>query len=1089
MALVLKDRVFETSTTSGTGTLTLAGALDNFQTFSSAIGNGNTTYYTIVDDTIKQWEVGVGTVGASTLSRDTVLASSNGGAKVNFSVNAKQVFCDYPAGKSVYTDASGNISNLAGSISKPTFIEFDQTYATALSAGQLGWDGNNTLAVGMAGGNVVQHIGEDSYFYIKASSAITKGQLVMFTGAVGASGVLTGAPSTGVTIGSYIMGVAAENIANNGFGLVQCFGELTNVNTNAFNEGDILYYDSTVTGGLTSTFPTSGPIVVVAAVAKKSAGGGVIYIRVSVTQRITAGTGISVSQTNTGTVITNTSPSSGGTVTNVSGTAPIAVANGTTTPTVSIPKASASADGYLSSTDWSTFNNKGSGSVTSVGGTGTVSGISLSGTVTSSGNLTLGGALDLSAPPAIGGTTPNNGTFTTITGQTEVLKGTGQNLLTQSSVLTNAAWGVSNLTVTGSQSDPFGGTTASLLNSGTATGTHLLSETIVYPSNTYTYSCYAKAGTANFIGIYIGGINQGVIFNLTTGAFSANINGAPTSYAATNIGLPTGWWRVSIVFTGIVSTAQLLMSENGTSFSFTGTSQTVTVSAPQLEIGSTLGTYQATTSSIVYGTPTLSFSGVAGLGLQSDGSLYVSPAGTGALQAQATDSGVAGGNARGANAIDWQTNRASATRVASGSYAVLSGGSNNYAQGNYSTTVGGNGNGISSAGTYSAVLGGYLNILASPYSAIVGGYTNGSATQLGQFNFIGGGALNTGTATAAVTTQAATMNGTTAVTLSGSNAAIKVGQYITGTAIATGTYVAAISGTSLTLSQNASGSGSATLSFFTPHGVVVGGGNNQATGAYSFIGGGGDAGTAANRNVASGDWSFVGGGRNNTASGAGSFVGGGGYYNGLTSTAGNTASGDGAFIGAGFGNSAQSFGSSVLGGNNNTANALYSGILGSQNGTTRAIVGNTVSPASATPIGTPQGSAQSALLVLGRQTTDATPTVLASNSSAAGTTNQVILPNNSAYYFKIEVIAGVTGAGNTKAWELKGAIKRGANAGTTAIVGTVTTTVIATDAGAATWTVTATADTTNGGIAVTVTGQASTTIRWVARCTTAEMTY
>lgn len=310
----------------------------------------------------------------------------------------------------------------ATSISNINYVDFDTTYATTLTEGQLGWDGNNTLAVGMAGGNVIQHIGEDSYFYIKASATITKGQLIMFTGAVGASGVLTGAPSTGVTNPSYIMGIAAEDIANNGFGLVQWFGEVTNVNTNSFNEGDVLYYDSAVTGGLTNVYPTSGIIVTVAAVAKKSAGGGVLYVRVSVTQRITASTGISVSQNGTGATITNTAPdqtvsltagtgisTSGtypnftitntapdqtvaitgaggavvtgtypnftittpsGTVTSVSGTAPIASSGGAT-PTISISQASASTDGYLSSTDWNTFNSKQPAGtyVTSVGAT------------------------------------------------------------------------------------------------------------------------------------------------------------------------------------------------------------------------------------------------------------------------------------------------------------------------------------------------------------------------------------------------------------------------------------------------------------------------------------------------------------------------------------------------------------------------------------------------------------------------------------------------------------------------------------------------------------------------------------------------
>ena len=108
MALVVKDRVKETSVTSGTGTLTLAGAATGFQTFSTAIGNTNTTYYAIVDATAGTWEVGIGTVAAGTLARTTVIASSNSNAAVNFAANSKDVFCTYPADKGLYLDASGN---------------------------------------------------------------------------------------------------------------------------------------------------------------------------------------------------------------------------------------------------------------------------------------------------------------------------------------------------------------------------------------------------------------------------------------------------------------------------------------------------------------------------------------------------------------------------------------------------------------------------------------------------------------------------------------------------------------------------------------------------------------------------------------------------------------------------------------------------------------------------------------------------------------------------------------------------------------------------------------------------------------------
>jgi hypothetical protein len=105
MALVVKDRVQETSTTTGTGTLTLSGAATGYQSFSSAIGNGNTTYYAISNGT--DWEVGIGTVGSGTLSRDTVLESSNAGSLVDFSAGVKTVFCTYPAERSVNTEDIG----------------------------------------------------------------------------------------------------------------------------------------------------------------------------------------------------------------------------------------------------------------------------------------------------------------------------------------------------------------------------------------------------------------------------------------------------------------------------------------------------------------------------------------------------------------------------------------------------------------------------------------------------------------------------------------------------------------------------------------------------------------------------------------------------------------------------------------------------------------------------------------------------------------------------------------------------------------------------------------------------------------------
>lgn len=185
-------------------------------------------------------------------------------------------------------------------------------------------------------------------------------------------------------------------------------------------------------------------------------------------------------------------------------------------------------------------------------------------------------------------------------------------------------------------------------------------------------------------------------------------------------------------------------------------------------------------------------------------------------------------------------------------------------------------------------------------------------------------------------------------------------------------------------------------------------------------------------------------------------------------------------------NTASSSYSAALGGANNTASGSYSAVVGGDYGTTRGARGLAHG---GSPISTTSGGSQFRKIILGRQTTNATATVLAADTATAGGSNQVNLPNNSAFYFKGSVIANVTGGGDTKGWTIEGVIKRGASAAATSIVGTATVTSNYADAGASTWAVTATADTTNGCLAITVTGQASTTIRWVASIETTEVTF
>ena len=144
MALVLKDRVKETTTTTSTGTYTLGGAVTGYQAFS-VVGDGNTTYYTVTDGT--DWEVGIGTytLSGTTLSRDTILASSNSGNAVSWSAGSKDVFLTYPAERSVYIDGSdivpattasyaGNVTTIQlRSSSTPGAVPT----ALSLSAGEL----------------------------------------------------------------------------------------------------------------------------------------------------------------------------------------------------------------------------------------------------------------------------------------------------------------------------------------------------------------------------------------------------------------------------------------------------------------------------------------------------------------------------------------------------------------------------------------------------------------------------------------------------------------------------------------------------------------------------------------------------------------------------------------------------------------------------------------------------------------------------------------------------------------------------------------------------------------------------------------
>ena len=144
MALVINDRVKETSTTTGTGTFSLAGAETGFETFVSGVGDGNTTYYAISHDGTNEWEVGVGTVtdaATDTLSRDTIISSSNSDAAVDFTAGGKTVFCTLPAKKTIspVMDATGFV------VTHASTLDQDQTLDSGVLAGPVTITGTQTI--------------------------------------------------------------------------------------------------------------------------------------------------------------------------------------------------------------------------------------------------------------------------------------------------------------------------------------------------------------------------------------------------------------------------------------------------------------------------------------------------------------------------------------------------------------------------------------------------------------------------------------------------------------------------------------------------------------------------------------------------------------------------------------------------------------------------------------------------------------------------------------------------------------------------------------------------------------------------------
>ena len=188
MALVLNDRVKETTITTGTGTLNLAGAATNFETFVAGIGDGNTVYYAIVHQDQAEFEVGLGTVtdaSPDTLSRTTILSSSNNDGLVSFSAGTKDVFCTLPASKTVFEDASSNVT-LPGTLDVDGGITVDNITIDGteidLSSGNLTLDAAGDIILDADGGDItfkdagteIGHLSNSSSDFIISSAVNDK---------------------------------------------------------------------------------------------------------------------------------------------------------------------------------------------------------------------------------------------------------------------------------------------------------------------------------------------------------------------------------------------------------------------------------------------------------------------------------------------------------------------------------------------------------------------------------------------------------------------------------------------------------------------------------------------------------------------------------------------------------------------------------------------------------------------------------------------------------------------------------------------------------------------------------------------------
>ena len=481
-AAVLGALSYQGTWNASTNTPTLASGVGTKGYYYVVSVAGSTNLDGITDWKIGDWAVYNGTAWQKVDNTESVVSVNGQTGVVVLTAGDISGAANAPTNTNITS-----MTGVTGGISTPNFVTFDTTAAETSATGKLFWDdGDGVLSNGLKGGNVTLQIGTQEYarVYNDSGVTITKGQVVYISGAQGnrVAVKLARADVEATSFGT--IGLVAETMTNGAEGFIIVSGALYKLNTLGLTAGATVYLSPTTAGAVTTTKPQApDQLVVIGWIERVDNTVGSIYVKIDngyeldelhdvrVTSPqsgnlliydasttpigvwknafLTAGTGVSVTNGAGAITIANTG------VTSVTGTAPV-VSSGGTTPAISMAAATSLVNGYLTSTDWNTFNNKTSntGTVTSVAAS-VPAFLSVSGSpITTSGTLAIsysGTAL----PVANGGTGATtltgvvygNGTsaFTAATGA-QIATAIGATAVTNATTATNQSGGTVNAT-------------------------------------------------------------------------------------------------------------------------------------------------------------------------------------------------------------------------------------------------------------------------------------------------------------------------------------------------------------------------------------------------------------------------------------------------------------------------------------------------------------------------------------------------------------------------------------------------------------------------------------------------------------------